>query len=473
MGKPKVRYRRRGNGDRPGSREFWIHRTGRRAAQMAAALVVVAAGATVGVAALEQDHDATLVLDAPAEGVLDRGGVGVWTLDGSAGTTVSMHVDGSNFDPVAHLWSPTGELVGTADDGGGTVLDGPLVTNLPLSGRYRIEVRSVDGDGRGDYAVAVRTVRKVLPNVSVRGGTRDVNGRTLRVEVWTFDGRAGLRVHVGNDTPVMSLRSPLGKVIDVDYDDRSWMKTGRSWMTAILPSTGKYQIRVFPFEWPYEIVMHQSHPRPWAENVENDDAAGLPYSPEVQVTDMSAERNPPDGEVFRDCDFCPGMVVIPAGMFRSRREGEGPHVVTLKSFALGVTEVTFDEWNACVRGGGCSGRRPYDEGWVGGALPVINVTQAAARVYARWLSRETGQSYRLPSDTEWEYAARGGWPTSRYWDDSSQCEYENGSDVSLARVREDRRRLVTTRRCIRRQWVRIYPTRSGCSTCWGTCAERG
>ena len=120
-------------------------------------------------AALEQNDDATLVLDAHATGLLDRNGVEVWTFDGTAGTTVSVHVDASDFDSVAYLWSPAGELVGTADEGGptlGMALDGPLVADLPLSGRYRIEVRNVDGR-QGSYNVVVRTVRKLPPNVPV------------------------------------------------------------------------------------------------------------------------------------------------------------------------------------------------------------------------------------------------------------------------------------------------------------------
>ena len=122
------------------------------------------------------------------------------------------------------------------------------------------------------------------------------------------------------------------------------------------------------------------------------------------------------GEVFRDCPSCPEMVVVPAGTFRmgspASEEGrfgnEGPqHSVTVMSFALGVTEVTFDEWDACVRGGGCNGYHPGDEGWGRGARPVINVNWDDARAYVSWLSRETGESYRLPSEAEWEYAARG------------------------------------------------------------------
>ena len=149
------------------------------------------------------------------------------------------------------------------------------------------------------------------------------------------------------------------------------------------------------------------------------------------------------GEVFRDCPSCPEMVVIPAGTFlmgaseELPRDSEVPqHRVTVRSFALGVTEVTFAEWDACVRGGGCDGYRPGGNGWGRGPRPVINVNWEDARAYVRWLSRETGKSYRLPSEAEWEYAARGGTTTSRYWGDSSssQCGHANGPDAAAKRV---------------------------------------
>ena len=122
------------------------------------------------------------------------------------------------------------------------------------------------------------------------------------------------------------------------------------------------------------------------------------------------------GDVFRDCDACPEMVVVPAGQFqmgspdseRGRFSGEGPvHRVTIgEPFAAGVYEVTFEEWDACVLDGGCGGYRPHDEGWGRGRRPVINVSWNDARSYVGWLSQRTGEEYRLLSESEWEY--RGG-----------------------------------------------------------------
>lgn len=121
---------------------------------------------------------------------------------------------------------------------------------------------------------------------------------------------------------------------------------------------------------------------------------------------------------FRDCDVCPALVAIPAGSFRMgspASEGhsqEAPqHAVTIaRAFAVGKFEVTFDEWDACVREGGCA-HIPDDRGWGRGPRPVIHVSWNDAKQYVRWLSRRTGRSYRLLSEAEWEYAARGGTTT--------------------------------------------------------------
>ena len=151
-------------------------------------------------------------------------------------------------------------------------------------------------------------------------------------------------------------------------------------------------------------------------------------------------RKWPAGKVFRDCDGCPVMVVVPAGSFtmgspvseKGRGDDEGPQrrVTFSRLFAVGKFEVSFAEWDACVAAGGCNGYRPDDEGWGRDRHPVINVSWNDAQAYVGWLSRKTGQKYRLLSESEWEYAARAGTRSSRYWGDgtSDQCAHANGVD---------------------------------------------
>ena len=125
----------------------------------------------------------------------------------------------------------------------------------------------------------------------------------------------------------------------------------------------------------------------------------------------------------RDCLECPEMVVIPSGTLvtgRPRRD------VPVESFAIGVYEVTTAEWNECARSGGCGGR--VLEG--GEAHPVTNVSWDDAQAYVRWLSERTGREYRLPSEVEWEYAARAGTRTDRYWGDGESCWHANADWAS-------------------------------------------
>jgi formylglycine-generating enzyme required for sulfatase activity len=143
----------------------------------------------------------------------------------------------------------------------------------------------------------------------------------------------------------------------------------------------------------------------------------------------SEKRSPPTasaGETFRDCGECPEMVVIPAGTFMmgsrdsevGRSKDEGPqHKVTIaRPFAVSRYEITFDEWDACMKEGGCKDM-PKDEGWGRGMRPVINVNWDNAQNYAAWLAKKTGKPYRLLSEAEWEYAARGGTTTRYPWGD--------------------------------------------------------
>lgn len=118
----------------------------------------------------------------------------------------------------------------------------------------------------------------------------------------------------------------------------------------------------------------------------------------------------------------PKMVRIPPGKFLmgspgtelGRESNESPqHEVSIAyAFEIGQYEVTFDEYDAFAKD--TQRKLPSDSGWGRGKRPVINVTFHDAQAYVQWLSKQTGKQYRLPTESEWEYAARAG-TQMRYW----------------------------------------------------------
>jgi formylglycine-generating enzyme required for sulfatase activity len=129
---------------------------------------------------------------------------------------------------------------------------------------------------------------------------------------------------------------------------------------------------------------------------------------------------PSSTRTVRDCEGCPELTLIPAGTFEMGAnelyEFEKPvHAVTIRNgFYMGLREVTFEEWDACVDQGGCS-HRPNDRNLGRGKRPVTDIHWNDANAYLAWLSTKTGRKYRLPSEAEWEYAARGGAATVYPW----------------------------------------------------------
>jgi formylglycine-generating enzyme required for sulfatase activity len=131
-------------------------------------------------------------------------------------------------------------------------------------------------------------------------------------------------------------------------------------------------------------------------------------------------RVPSAVSAFKDCTRCPEMVVIPAGEFTMGspesepfRGSETQHRVTIAApFAVGKFDITFGQWGACVKDGGCDNYRPDDQHWGRGRRPVIDMSWENAKTYVNWLSRKTGKTYRLLSEAEWEYAARAGTTTA-------------------------------------------------------------
>jgi formylglycine-generating enzyme required for sulfatase activity len=129
---------------------------------------------------------------------------------------------------------------------------------------------------------------------------------------------------------------------------------------------------------------------------------------------------PKPGETFRDCDACPEMTVVPAGRFEMGSGNHGAeerpvHEVAIpRDFGIGVYEVTAGEWDACVTDGAC---RQSPQADTGEKMPAANISWDDAQDYVTWLSAKTGEKYRLPSEAEWEYAARAGTATAYWWGD--------------------------------------------------------
>lgn len=149
-----------------------------------------------------------------------------------------------------------------------------------------------------------------------------------------------------------------------------------------------------------------------------------PFRPPTPSPPPQIVRKP--GDSFRDCPDCGELVVVPAGAFEmgSTSEYEDPvHRVTIaKPFAMGRREVTFSEWDSCAASRAC--KPIHDRGWGGGDRPVLGVAWFDTKEFLDWLSKKTGQRYRLPSEAEWEFAARAGTTTEYWW----------GRDVGVARA---------------------------------------
>lgn len=149
------------------------------------------------------------------------------------------------------------------------------------------------------------------------------------------------------------------------------------------------------------------------------------------------------------------MVVVPGGAFLmgsssaepGRQTDEGPQrYVTVRAFAAGKYEVTFDEWDACARAGGCAGYAPDDLGWGRGRQPVINVSWNDAQAYVTWLnSRAGGARYRLLTEAEWEYAARAGTTTAYPWGANASHQQANyGAESCCSGLASGRDQWVNT-----------------------------
>jgi formylglycine-generating enzyme required for sulfatase activity len=137
------------------------------------------------------------------------------------------------------------------------------------------------------------------------------------------------------------------------------------------------------------------------------------------------------GQAFQDCANCPVVVRIPGGSFTMGQAKGDPsaapqHTVTVRAFAIGQYPVTVGEWRLCVAGGGC-GFTPRMAN-ADDRTPVHNVSWDDAQQFLLWVSRSTGERYRLPTEAEWEFAARAHTSTRYWWGDTVGTMLANCSD---------------------------------------------
>ena len=188
----------------------------------------------------------------------------------------------------------------------------------------------------------------------------------------------------------------------------------------------------------------------------------------------------PSGAVFQDCAHCPDMVFIPAGETmigatpedlalmvspESAKLEQPRHKVTLHPFAIGRSAVTRAQFSAFQFETGyesTSGCNIFDPatnefverpslGWTrpgfvqGDHDPVVCVSYQDAMAYVGWLTRKTRRPYRLPTEAEWEYAARAGTAGLRYWGEDDACRYANIADQAMKSAGlEDSQRSIFT-----------------------------
>jgi formylglycine-generating enzyme required for sulfatase activity len=160
----------------------------------------------------------------------------------------------------------------------------------------------------------------------------------------------------------------------------------------------------------------------------------VPQTP-PQVALIKPPRVPPQAatpyEIVSDCEQCPQLVNLPGGtltMGSNDDATEKPiHQVSVSAFAIGRLPVTIGEWKHCVAAKACAYEPSGDDD-----LPVHNVSWNDAQQYATWLSSLTKKNYRLPTEAEWEYAARAGSNTKFWWGNQLMSGVANCKDCGGA-----------------------------------------
>ena len=311
----------------------------------------------------------------------------------------------------------------------------------------------------------------------IESSTEDLNGILISVRNDVRAATANRQVPWENSalTGRFYFRTPVAPqppTISLDPFALMWLTTRDTTSIAVLEQFIQYakqhdnstpyilmaRARIDELKEKQAVVVPPSRPPPAPSQVQPPPLSVLG----AQALTAPQERTLKPKDVFKECDRCPEMVVIPAGSFMmgSPRDEEGrlygekgrlpfedpQHRVNIsRLFAVGRFAITFDEWEACVVDAGCNGYTPADEGWGRGRMPVINVSWGDAKAYVTWLSRRTGEAYRLLSESEREYVTRAGTVTPFWWGRSASAEqanYDATQTFAAGPVGENRQKTV-------------------------------
>jgi formylglycine-generating enzyme required for sulfatase activity len=149
--------------------------------------------------------------------------------------------------------------------------------------------------------------------------------------------------------------------------------------------------------------------------------ADLPDAAQQNAWETAQQQNSSRSYEAYCRQYPDGRFAVEAKLRQEKRRQEEALILKKMQATYGKTwvmmpyEVTFDDWKVCRKHQGCNGARLDDAGLGRGKQPAINVSYEDANIYAQWLSKYTGKHYRLPTEEEWEYAARGGTTTDYWW----------------------------------------------------------
>ena len=399
--------------------------------------------------------------------------------DDSAGEAAALADDGAR-EPAALADDGAGEAAALADDGAGGT--GPDTASGAASGGAAPDAGTVvDGSGAAEPSTEVAGNE---PTGGLRDDRGDVTQAEAALELDREDRRAvqeglvaeGFDPGVPDGTFGDRTRAALREwqsaqgMEETGYLDRASAEA----LAAAAPVAEAASAETPAVEAASaEVVVAELAPSPSPSpdpptktrlETPDDDpvpTAREPPPPPTSEPTRDVDSPPAPRTAFSSCTDCPEMVVVPPGTFRmGSSEGQGDerpvHNVGVGIFAMGRYEVTRGEYSSFVTAtdhasAGCNvvDRRGENLNWDSRASwrnpgfaqsddhPVVCVGWEDALAYARWLSTRTGERYRLPSEAEWEYAARAETATGRYWDGGStgQCGNANGGDRTLLQRR--------------------------------------